>query len=277
LHDETTADGYGHREHERAGIYPTPRADIGIFEQDQEADGGARQAAHRLKPERRQHHPATNAARDALGNHEVGGRIVAPERDADPQERPDRHRIGRTERQHRREDAEQHHFDDEHLLAAIPVSQPAERRGADEDAEQRGRGDNALLGRTQGELLAHKRQGHAGGEDHHAFEELAGGGQSPDQPLHPGDRSVANRRRVRPERRFIDVALDGSAGDSASARRAVRGHGASRGNSVELRVGDDPGEEREARPADRALQAWAAMAGFAAGLQQKDFVALTRC
>jgi hypothetical protein len=169
-------------------------------------------------------------------------------------------------------------FDDEHLLATIPVGKPAERRGADQDAEQRGRGDNALLGRTQGELLAHERQGHAGGEDHHAFEELAGGGQSPDQPLHLGDRSVVNRRRVRPERRFIDVVLDASAGDSASARRrAVRGHGASRGNSVELRVGDDPGEEREARPADRALQARAAPAGSLPRLQQKDFVAITRC
>jgi hypothetical protein len=79
-----TAEGDGHREHERAGVYPTPSVDIGVFEQDQEADGGARQAAYRLKPERRQHHPAANAARNAFGNDEVSGRIVAPERDANP-------------------------------------------------------------------------------------------------------------------------------------------------------------------------------------------------
>jgi hypothetical protein len=42
-------------------------------------------------------------------------------------------------------------------------------------------------------------------------------------------------------------------------------------------VGDDPDEEREARPADRALQARAAPAGSLLRLQQKDFVAITRC
>jgi hypothetical protein len=175
-----TAEGDGHREHERAGVYPTPSVDIGVFEQDQEADGRAHQAAHRLETERRQHHPATNAAGNAFRNDEMGGRIVAPERDANPYERRDCHRVRRTERQHRREDAEQQHFDDEDLLAAIPVGKPAERRGADQDAEQRGRSDHTLFGRTQGELLAHERQGHASGEDHHPFEELAGGGQPPD-------------------------------------------------------------------------------------------------
>ena len=160
----------------------------------------------------------------------MSGWIVAPEREANPEERGDRHRIGGTERQRRREDTEQRHLDDEHLLATVPVGKPAERGSADQDAEQRGRGDNALLGRTQAELLAHERQGHAGGEDDHAFEELAGGGQSPDQPLHLGDRSMINRGRVRPERRFIDVVLDGSAGDSASSRWcAVRGHAGAAG------------------------------------------------
>jgi hypothetical protein len=53
LDDETTADRHGHREHERAGVYPTPSADIGVFERDQKSDGRTRQAAHRLKSERR--------------------------------------------------------------------------------------------------------------------------------------------------------------------------------------------------------------------------------
>jgi hypothetical protein len=39
----------------------------------------------------------------------------------------------------------------------------------------------------QRELFSHQRQGYAGGEDHHAFKEFAGSGQSPDQPLHIGD------------------------------------------------------------------------------------------
>jgi hypothetical protein len=66
----------------------------------------------------------------------MGGRIVAPECDADPYQSSDRDGVGRAERQHHGEDAEEHHLDDEHLLSAIPIGQAAEQRGADQDAEQ---------------------------------------------------------------------------------------------------------------------------------------------
>ena len=52
---------------------------------------------------------------------------------------------------------EQHHLDDEHLLAAIAVGEAAERGGANQDPEQRGSGDHSSLGRPQAELLRHER------------------------------------------------------------------------------------------------------------------------
>ena len=66
----------------------------------------------------------------------MGGRIVAPERNADANKRRHRDEIGGTERENRGEKAEKHHLRDEHLLSAIAVGQTAEKRGADEDAEQ---------------------------------------------------------------------------------------------------------------------------------------------
>jgi hypothetical protein len=131
-------------------------------------------------------------------------------------------RIGRAERQQHDEDDEQHHLDDEHLLAAETVRQVAERGGADQDAEQAGGGDDAPLGRAQREFLGHERQRHAGHEHDDAFEELAGGGQAPDQPLHVGDRGKMHRRGVGPDRRLVDVVLRGFAG--RCGRRGVGDH-----------------------------------------------------
>jgi hypothetical protein len=186
------------------------------------------QGTYRLKAERPQHHSATNAARNAFGNNQVGGGIIAPERDADADQGGHHEGIGRTQRQQHGEDAEKHHLDDEHLLSAVTIGEPAERRGPDQDAKQRGGGDDALLGGAQGELFRHQRQGHTGGEDHHAFEKLAGSGEPPNEPLHIGDGGMAHRRRIRPDRRFVDVVLNGPAGSSSrDQRRAFRGHGRS--------------------------------------------------
>ena len=109
----------------------------GFSKQNQEADAGARQAPHGLKAERAQHHAPADAARHAFGNDQMGGRVVAAERDADAEQGNDDDHIGRAERQQRDEEDEQQHLDDEHLLAAVTIGQIAERRGADQDAEQR--------------------------------------------------------------------------------------------------------------------------------------------
>jgi len=235
LDDEETADDDRHRQHQGAGIHPPPRRDVGILVQNHETDSRPHQGAHRLKGERPQHHSATNAARHAFGNDQVGSGIIAPEREADADEGRHHEGIGGTQRQQHGEDAEKHHLDDEHLLSAITISQPAERRGPDEDAEQRGGGNDAFLGGAQGELFRHQRQGHTGGEDHHAFEKLAGSGEPPNEPLHIGDGGMADWRRIRPDRRLVDVVLDASAGSfSWDRRRAFRGHGRSRIYSREI-------------------------------------------
>jgi hypothetical protein len=153
------------------------------------------------------------------------GRIVASERKADADEGYDHDQKRRAEGEHEDEDGEQHHLDDEHLLAAVSVGQAAQRRGADQDTEQGGGGDDALLGRPQREFLPHQGQGHAGREDDHALEELAGRGEPPDEPLHVGHRGIAHDGRIRPHRRFVDVLLDGSGhGAASSGRRILHGH-----------------------------------------------------
>src|SRR5262245_25941134 len=83
LDDEETADDDRYRKHEGAGIHPPPRRDVGVLEQNHKTDGCAHRGAYRLKAERPQHHSATNAAWNAFGNDQVGGGIIAPERDAD--------------------------------------------------------------------------------------------------------------------------------------------------------------------------------------------------
>jgi hypothetical protein len=229
LDDEEPADDDRPRKYEGTGIHPPPRRDVGVLEQDHETDGRSHQSAYRLKAERPEHHSASNAARNVFGNDQVGRGIIAPERDADADQGGHHERIRRTQRQQHGEDAKKHHLDDEHLLSAITIGQPAERHGPDEDAEQRGGGNDAFLGGTQGELFRHQRQGHTGGEDDHAFEKLAGSGEPPNEPLHVGDGGMADWRCIRPERRLVDVVLDASAGSfSRGRRRAFRGHERSR-------------------------------------------------
>src|SRR6266446_1807366 len=63
-------------------------------------------------------------------------------------------------------------------------------------------------------------------KNHHALEKLAGSGQPPNEPLHIGDGGMADRRRISPDRRFVDVVLNAPAGClSWDRRRALRGHG----------------------------------------------------
>ena len=64
--------------------------------------------------------------------------------------------------------------------------------------------------RRQAEILDDQRQGDAGHEDDQPLEELAGGGEQPDPPLHAGHRNEVCRGAVGPGRRLVDVALDGA-------------------------------------------------------------------
>jgi hypothetical protein len=98
LDDEEPADDDRHRQHQGAGIHPPPRRDVRILEQNHETDGRAHQGAYRLKAERPQHHSATNAARNALGNDQVGRGIIAPQRDANTDEGCHHEGVGGTQR-----------------------------------------------------------------------------------------------------------------------------------------------------------------------------------
>ena len=104
-------------------------------------------------------------------------RIVAAEREADPEQADhDEIEVG-GENERREERHEDHHLHDEHDLAAETVRHPAEADGADEDAEQGRGGDESVLGGADVELSRQQGERHAGHEDDEAFEKFAGGGK----------------------------------------------------------------------------------------------------
>ena len=149
-------------------------------------------------------------------------RIVAAEREADS-EQADHDQIKvRSEHQRHEERHEDHHLDQEHPLAAEAIRQSAEADGADEDAEQ-GRGaDDAVLGRANAELARQERKRDAGHEDDETFEELAGGGERPDQPLHAGHRRRPEVGSIGPHWQFVDVLLNRLCADLRRVVQALR-------------------------------------------------------
>ena len=196
--------------HDRGGIHPAPRADLGQVRQDEEAHDGADQRADRLEGEGAQHQLAAVLAGDALGDDQVRRRIVAAQRQADAEQEHDQPEIVRAPGQPGQEQGEHDHLDHEHAAAAIDVGQAAESDRADHDAGQRGGADDALFDRRQPEILHDQRQGDAGHEHDQPLEELAGRGEQPDPPLHAGHRNEICRGAVGPGRRLVDVALDGA-------------------------------------------------------------------
>jgi hypothetical protein len=116
----------------------------------------------------------------------MGGRIVAAQRQPQPEQAGHEPEVARARHQQHQEDHENEHLDDEHALAAEIVRQAAEADGADEDAEQARRSDHPVLGPREAEFLPDERHGDAGHEHDEALEELAGRGEPPDAPLHGG-------------------------------------------------------------------------------------------
>jgi hypothetical protein len=189
-------------------IHPAPRPDLRDVLEHDKADDRSDQCADRLKAECREHQLAPRARRDALGDDEVGGRIVAPEREPEAEQEEDEQVIARARDQQREEDHEDDHLDDEHHLAAIPVREAAEGDGADQDAEQARRTHHPVLKAAEVEFLGDQRHRDAGHEDDEALEELARGGERPDPPLHGGHRRPRHRRAVRPDGGLVNISLD---------------------------------------------------------------------
>ena len=177
LGDVETAERHDHSGTDGGGIHPAPGVQGRVGGQHEIAHGGAADGTHCLEGVRAQHQPAAAVAGDAFRNDHVRRRIVAAERDAEAEQTDDHgHEIGAGDQQ-RQECHEDDHLGDEHRLAAKAVRQPAEAKGADQDAEQTGRADQAVLGRIDSEFARDQRQRHAGHEHHKAHEELAGGGE----------------------------------------------------------------------------------------------------
>jgi len=93
-------------------------------------------------------------------------RIVAAERESDSEqaehERPEAVHHG----DERQEDREDDHLDDKHQLAAERIGQAAEADGTDQNAQQRGRADDAVLPGRDVELARNQRQRDARHEHH---------------------------------------------------------------------------------------------------------------
>ena len=124
----------------------------------------------------------------------------------------------RAQHQQRQERHEDDHLGDEHALAPEVVGQASETDGADQDAEQAGGADQAVLRGTDAELARDQRQRDARHEDDEALEELSGRRERPDAPLHRGHRRVFQARAVRPDRQLVDVVLNGFATRFAAPR-----------------------------------------------------------
>ena len=207
--DEEPSEQHQSRRDDRGRVHPPPRQQVRILAQHQITDGRADQRARGLEAECGQHQRSATARRRAFGDHQMRGRIIAAEREPHAEQADDQPDEALREHDCHQEQDKQRHLDDEHRLAAELIGQAAQRAGADQDAEQARRADQAMLGRREIELLADQRQGDAGHEDDQALEELARNRQPPNPFLHAGHRRRRRDGAVPPQRRFVDIALHG--------------------------------------------------------------------
>ena len=136
------------------------------------------------------------------------GWIVAAECHPDPEQKDDQPEVARAERKQHQEKDKDHHLGDEHISAAKTVRQAAQSDRTDQNPQQAGGADNAMLGGGDVELLGDQRHRDTRHEDDKALEELAGGRKPPDAPLHRGHQARRQRGAVRPHRRLVDVVLN---------------------------------------------------------------------
>lgn len=139
----------------------------------------------------------------------MGRWIVASQGRARPEKKDHERPIRRAQRDTEQKQREQNQLHDKHSLAPEHVGEAAQNRGTDQYPEERGRAHDPLLRGGQTEILMEERNRHPRHENDHSFEKLSGGRQGPDPLLHAGHRRIGHFRAVLPERRFVDVSLDG--------------------------------------------------------------------
>ena len=206
--DEEAADSDEDGRHQGGRVHPAPGVEVGVAHQHGGADRDAGHGADRLEGEGAEHEAPAQGARDVFRDDHMRGWIVAAERHADA-EQADRQRDEVLHHgQQRQEGAEHDHLGDEHALAAEIIRHSAEEHGANQDAGEACRGDEALFIRDEMVLPGDQRHSHAAHEHHESLEELAGGGEHPDAPLHAGQRRRFQSGAVRPGRQLVDILLD---------------------------------------------------------------------
>jgi hypothetical protein len=92
-------------------------------------------------------------------------------------------------------------------FAAEMIGQSADQDGANKNAGEAGRADDALFGSADVEIAHDQLQRHAGHKDDIAFEKFPGGGERPYPQLHAGHRRRFYRRAAGPGGQFVDVVL----------------------------------------------------------------------
>ena len=221
LGDEKPSEQNEDRGNDGARIHPPPCVQFGMVRQDQIADRRSDERAGRLETEGGQHQLAAASGGGAFGDHQMGRRVVASEREPHSEQADDQPDEVRGEDDQNEEQDEQAHLEHEHRLAAEAVGEAAQGARADQDAEQAGGADDAVLRFAELKVLGDQRQGDAGQEHDQSLEKLAGDRQPPDSPLHVGQRRARRRGPVGPQRRFVEIALNRIPARLPASRRPI--------------------------------------------------------
>lgn len=192
----------------RGGIHHSPIGEGFRGPQNQVADEGAGESADGLETKGAEDQRAPVFARDAFGDDEVCGRVVAPEGRAHSKKKNNQPEEARAQGHADEECREEEHFKNKHHPASVMVGQSAEGGRAHEDAEERSGTHEALLPGGEGELEDDQGEGDPGHENDHAFKEFPGGGEPPDAPLHGGHGHIGEFCAVNPLRSFIQIFLN---------------------------------------------------------------------
>ena len=115
-------------------------------------------AQRECRPDQARHHGAAAARRKLRGKRQKAGRRAA-EPDAGREANGQQRLIGGRERRRHGEDAEDDGRKHKHALAAEPVTERAERQGADRRAEQRGGEQRSERGARELEVVGDDRRG----------------------------------------------------------------------------------------------------------------------
>jgi hypothetical protein len=180
------------------GVHPAPGLQARVCAEDKIAHGCSDERPGGLKAKGCENQGAASSRGRAFGDDQVGRRVVTPEREPHSEKADDQPHEVLRKYDSDQEQNKQHHFDDEHRLAAESIGEAAQCTRSDQNAEQAGGADEAMLCRGQVEFAADQGQCNAGHKYDQPLEELAGNSQPPNSFLHAGHRRCRRNRSIRP-------------------------------------------------------------------------------